>query len=170
MIIKIKPLEGIAWNGRSVPLKCSREAVGQVFGKPDVWKNSYYYFENELRFDFDDNGELEFIEFLGGTEGKIQPELFGSDPFSMQADELYRILAEHNDGEIDDPENGCSYAFKELSIGIYRDTVPEDVLEMIEEAKESGEPLSEDDINEEMHKANHWATIGLGVKGYYQNG
>lgn len=167
--IVIKPLVGIEWNGQLVSLKCTREAVEQVFGKPDVWENSCYYFENELRFDFNDSGELEFIEFLGGAEGQLQPELFGVKPFQMQADALYRMLAEHNAGEIDDSENGYSYAFLESSMGVYRDTIPEDVLEMIEEAKADGEPLSQEEIDEEMYKANHWATIGLGVEGYYRN-
>lgn len=169
MNIKIKPLEGIEWNENFISLQCSKEAVEQLLGKPDILENSYYYFNNELRFDFNDENELEFIEFLAGTEGDIQPEIFGINPFSIQADELYSILSEHNCGEIYDSENGYSYAFLEISIGIYRESTPEGVLEMIEDAKENNEPLSKEECVFEMNRANHWATIGLGIEGYYNN-
>lgn len=169
MNIKIKPLEGIEWNGKFISLKCSKEAVEQLFGKADPWENSYYYFDNELRFDFNDKNELEFIEFLGGVEGEIQPEILGINPFSIQADELYSILSEENHGEIDDSESGYSYAFIEISIGIYRENTPKDVLEMIQDAEESNESLSKEELDYEMNKANHWDTIGLGIKGYYSD-
>ena len=38
---------------------------------------------------------------------------------------------------------------------------------MIEEADGFGNPMSEEEIEYESKKANHWATIGIGVKGYY---
>ena len=43
-----------------------------------------------------------------------------------------------------------------------------DVEEMIEEAASFGNPMSDDEIQYEMKRANHWATIGVGIAGYYQ--
>lgn len=45
---------------------------------------------------------------------------------------------------------------------------PEDLTEMIEEAANFGNPLSPDETEYETKRANHWATIGIGVEGYYE--
>ena len=73
----------------------------------------------------------------------------------------------NNNGEINDNENGYSYGFLNISVGIFRERTPEDVREMIEEAEEEGEELEQEDLEYEKRKAEHWATIGIGVKGYY---
>ena len=43
-----------------------------------------------------------------------------------------------------------------------------EIAEMMEEAKSFGNPMSDDEIQYEMKRANYWATIGIGVAGYYQ--
>ena len=55
-----------------------------------------------------------------------------------------------------------------VCLGIYRETVPKEVEKMIEEAASFGNPMSDDEIQYEMKRANHWATIGVGIAGYYQ--
>ena len=65
-----------------------------------------------------------------------------------------------------DTEKGYSYAFKKLSVGLYRESVPQNVPEMIEEAEADGNPLSEEDIEYEKRRT-HWATVGIGVENYY---
>lgn len=167
MKIIINPLESIQFDGKKIPLKCSREFVESILGEPHINEVSYYYFENNLRFDFNKNNELEFIEFLGGIHGTIQPEIYGINPFTEDADKVYAVLSEHNNGDIDDSENGYSYAFIESAIGVYRPSIPEDVSDMVESCKQIGETLSEEEYAHEYERANHWATIGLGVKGYY---
>lgn len=62
-------------------------------------------------------------------------------------------------------ENGYSYQFQNISVGVYREAVPEDIKEMIEESASFGEPMSDNEIEYEMKRANHWATIGGGVVG-----
>ncbi|MDE7312315.1 MAG: hypothetical protein K2N87_11965 [Eubacterium sp.] len=167
--IKIIPLVGIEVHDATIALSASRTDVENLLGEPyGVWKNSLYYFDNELRFDFDKDGKIEFIEFLGGRDGKIQPTIYGVSAFQAEADELYDILSEKNRGEIDDCENGYSYGFVNISIGVFRSSVPEEVEEMIGEAQEEGEPMDADEIAYEMGKANHWATIGIGIAGYYR--
>ena len=62
-----------------------------------------------------------------------------------------------------------TYSFLNISIGVYREIRPLDVMEMIEEMKADG-ILTEDneDVIADMRRANHWATIGVGIRGYYQ--
>lgn len=168
-IITILPLVGIIWNGEKIFLSDSREKVTSVLGEPyEVYKNKYYYNRNELRFDFDVNGTIEFIEFLAGIRGQLQPEIYGVSAFGTDASVLYKILKDKNDGDIDDSERGYSYGFLNTSVGIFRLSTPDSVAEMIEEAENEGDPMDADEIEYEMQKATHWATIGIGVKNCYQ--
>lgn len=167
--IKIVPLAGIECDGAKIALAASGKDVEQVLGEPyGTWKDSLYYFNNELRFDLDRDGNIEFIEFLGGIDGNIQPTIYGVSAFQIKADDLYDILSEKNDGDIDDRENGYSYGFVNISVGVFRSATPESVEEMIEDAREDGEPMDADDIEDEMRKADHWATIGIGIENYYR--
>ena len=45
-----------------------------------------------------------------------------------------------------DHENGYSYQFENISVGVYREAVPQEVEEMIEEAASFGHPMSDDEI------------------------
>lgn len=167
--IKIIPLVGIEFNGAAIGLSSSRQDVKNLLGEPYYTANdSLFYFENELRFDFDDEGKVEFIEFLGGIDGNLQPEIYGISAFRTKADDLYDMLSEKNHGEIDDSENGYSYGFLNISVGVYRPAVLEDVEDMIREANEDGAPMDEEEIKDEMKRADYWATIGIGVEGYYR--
>lgn len=127
---------------------------------------SLYFFGNELRVDFDENNGVEFIEFLGGYDGNIQPQILGVNAFEISADCLFDLLKE-NDSNIEDTEKGYSYAFLDSSVGIYRESTNESVQEMIKEAKKEGYELDEEEIDEERKRAEHWSTLGIGVKGYY---
>ena len=44
-----------------------------------------------------------------------------------------------------------------------------ELSEMIEEASAFGNPMSSDEIEYESKRANHFATIGVGVAGYYSD-
>lgn len=167
--IKIIPLVGIEFNDVTIALSASRKDVENLLGKPyGTGENSLFYFNNELRFDFDKNGKIEFIEFLGGPDGKIQPTIYGVYAFRIEADNLYEILKEKNRGDIDDNENGYSYGFLNISVGVFRSSIPENVEDMMKEAEEDGEPMDADEIEYEMRKAKHWAAIGIGIENYYR--
>lgn len=166
--IEMIPLYGIRADGAEIRLGSSPDEVKAALGEPyGTWENSLYYCNNELRIDFAENG-AEFIEFLGGIDGELQPAIYGVPAFQTDADKLYEILAKENNGMIDDSEDGYSYGFCEISVGVYRESTPESVQEMIDDAKEDGEPLDEDEIAEETRRASHWDTIGIGVKNYYK--
>lgn len=167
-MIEIVPLIGIRTGDRHINLSASKASVEAVLGKPDkIRKDSFYYFQNELRIDFDAQGLVTFIEFLGGVDGTLQPRIYGIKAFQADADALYAVLKEKNNGDIIDNERGYSYAFSNLSVGIWRQSTPESIQEMITEAATDGNPLSEADLADEIKLAAHWATIGIGVKNYY---
>lgn len=153
--IELIPLYGIRADGAEIRFGDSLNKVKAALGEPyGTEEDSLYYYNNELRIDFGSNG-AEFIEFLGGINGELQPEIYGVPAFQTDADKLYEILAKENGGIIDDSEDGYSYGFCEISVGVYRESTPESVQEMIDDAKEDGEPLDDDDIAEEMRRASH---------------
>ena len=167
-MIEIIPLTGISIGDQRITLSDPKASVEAALGKPhETRKNSFYYFQNELRFDFDAQGFVEFIEFSGGFDGKLQPCIYGIEAFQADADTLYSVLKEKNNGDIIDSERGYSYAFSNLSVGIWRQRTPESIQEMITEAAADGSPLSEADLAYETKLAAHWETIGIGVKDYY---
>lgn len=169
MYIEIHPLEKVVIDGVSIYLGMEQSAVEAAIGKGRLAGKRYYYFNNDMAIDYSDNKTVEFIEFLGGIDGSIQPVIYGVSAFDTPADELASLLRQKNDGEIDDSEQGYSYAFLNISVGVYREIRPSDVMEMIEEMKADGIPAeNNEDVAAEMRRADHWAAIGAGVAGYYQ--
>ncbi len=168
MKIEIYPLEKILIDGIPVCLKMERSAVEAVIGKGQPVGERYYYYGSEMAIDYDDNQRIEFIEFLGGIDGSLRPVIYGVSAFDTDADELTDLLLQKNNGEVVDTEQGYSYAFPNISVGIYRELRPSDLAEMIEEMKADGIATeNNEDLANDMRKAKHWSTIGIGVAGYY---
>lgn len=167
MFIEIYPLEKVIFDGNAIYLGMDQAAVEAVIGKGTGIGSRSYYFNNEVAIDYN-NGKVNFIEFLSGSDGELRPTVYGVSAFDVNADELFEILKKQNNGPIGDIERGYSYQFHNISVGVYREAIPSEVTEMIEEAKSFGNPMSDDEIQYEMKRANHWATIGIGVAGYYK--
>lgn len=175
MKILIKPLEGIFWEDKSIVLGEERKSVEKAFIDMSFKDKregdlSFYLFNNNVRVDFDKNNHVEFIELLGGFNTEIKAVIYGVDIFKTKSDELVGILKKYNDGAIEDSENGYCYAFKNISVGIWRESTPESLAEFIEEMRNDesvDEMIVEEKIKEEMVKANYWATLGIGVQNYY---
>ena len=165
MKIQIIPLEKIVIDGKDIYLGMTRSDVITLLGDGE-FTHRHYYYNNEMAIDYDEDGKVEFIEFLGGVDGTLQPVIYGKPAFETLADDIVSILSDKNGNEIDDYENGCSYTFPNISVGIYRPTTPKGIEKDIEEMKSDGE-YDVEYAEEEMRKASHWATIGIGVKGYY---
>ena len=168
--IILLPLEGMNLNGGSLRFGDGEDAAARVLGEPVARRgNRCYYCSHELALDFDGDGGLEFIEFLGGVEGALRPTLYGKDIFDADADELLARLLERNGDDVDDSEAGYSYSLRRLSIGLYREITPEDVNAMLREMLNVDlTQLGGLDIEQEQRKARHWATVGLGRPGYYE--
>lgn len=165
MNIELFPLEKVVIDGKTVKLGMEQAAVEALIGEGKRIRNRYYYYGSEMAIDYDSDERAEFIEFLGG---ELQPVIYGVSAFEVFADELFELLKQKNCGEIIDNERGYCYCFPNISVGVYRECIPDDVEEMIEEAKADGEPLDENEIAEERRRAEHWATIGIGSAGYYR--
>lgn len=167
--IEIYPLEKVVIDGIPVYLGMEQAAVEAAIGKGQLAGKRYYYYDSDMAIDYDENKKVEFIEFLGGIDGSLRPVIYGVSAFDTPADDLVDLLRQKNDGEIDDTERGYSFAFLNISVGIYREIRPSDVMEMIEEMKADGISTEDnEDIAKDMRRANHWATIGIGVAGYYR--
>ena len=167
MNIQIFPLDKVTFDNVSIRLGMEKAAVELALGAGEAIGNRYYYFNGEMAIDYRED-KVDFIEFLGGVDGKLKPAIYGVSVFDTNAAELVAVLKKNNSGEIWDDENGYSYQFSNISIGVYREAIPDEITEMIEEANRDGNPMSNEDIQYEMKRANHWATIGVGITGYYQ--
>ena len=169
MKIEIYPLDKVVFDGVPVCFGMERSAVENAIGTGQLIGKRYYYHNNELAIDYNGNDTVEFIEFLGGAEGSLQPTIYDVSAFGTDAEELAELLKQKNDGEITDTEHGYSYSFSNISVGVYREIRPSDVLEMMEAMKADGIPTeNNEDLAADMRRANHWATIGVGVVRYYQ--
>lgn len=168
MNIELYPLEKVVIDGASIYLGMEQSAVESVIGKGELVGKRYYYYNSEMAIDYNDHQMVEFIEFLGGIDGNVQPKIYEKYAFKTKADDLFNILCQNNCGDIDDNENGYSYSFLNISVGIYRSSTPENVQEMITEAEENGEPMETEEIEYEMKQANYWSTIGIGTEAYYR--
>lgn len=168
MKFEVKPLDGIYWDDRKIKLGYTKDKVKDILGKPDVYENIFYYFDNELSFHFNNEDKVEFIEFSSDTDGKIEPIIYDTVVFNTLADELYTLLSYKNMGDIDDSENGYSFSFKHISVGLYRETTPNSISEMIEEMRNDGLDIeNNEDIEIEKKKSLYWSSLGIGVIGYY---
>ena len=167
MNIEIYPLDKVVIDGAAIHLGMEQSAVESSIGKGQLVGTRYYYFNSEMAINYR-NSKIEFIEFLSGVDGVLKPTIYGISAFEIHANDLFEILKEQNNGVIGDTENGYTYEFQNISVGVYREAVPKEVEEMIEEAASCGNPMSDDEIQYERKRANYWATIGVGIEGCYQ--
>lgn len=166
MKIEIYPLDKIVIDGMPIEFGMKKKDVERLIGVSYEEDNKCYYYDNDMSIHYNANKEVEFIEFLGGIDGKLHPTIYGVSAFEILADKLVEILKKNNNGEIDDSENGHSLFFFNISIGIYREITPLDVMELLQEFEEK----NINNISYMKDIANHWQVIGVGRKGYYSNG
>lgn len=172
MNIEIYPLKKVVIDGVSISLGMEKSDVEALLGNGDYDEKLSYYYNDEMLVAYDEDGKVEFIEFLGGIDGELRPTIDGISIFDAPADDLVDFLNEKNQGKIDNSEEGYSLAFLNLSVGVYREVLVSEVLEMMEEMKADGIDIDNNEevqveLETEMRKANHWATFGIGIEGYY---
>ena len=172
--ITLLPLQGVdIENIGLLNLGSSKEDVHALLGKPsEHTDHSWFYAKHEFRIDFDDNGDIEFIEFVFGPyPERTTLSLYGHNPFELPAAELVALLTEHNqDGGIDDSDAAYCYTFAKLAVGIWREFTAEDVQESLVELSAEEDEYDADNeawLARDLAMAKHFWTIGLGVDGYY---
>ena len=166
--VELLPLVGVMLDGKRIRLGSTREGVEELLGRAEQeHSRSLYYFHSELHIVLDERNCVEFIELSGGPDGTLQAVLDDVKLFQAEPEQVYEWLKQKNNGEVLDNERSYGYAFLELSVGLYRESIPENVPEMIAEAKAEGHPLALDEIDAEIRRT-YWACAGVGVKDYYR--
>lgn len=159
---EIIPREGITLDGKKIPLGAHKDEIISLLGAPEFENGSFYYCGNELRFDFDAGGCVEFIEFLGGIDGSLKPRIYGISVFDTMFDIVYGTLWENNGREYMDIENGHCHIFRSIGIRIYREFTHRDFEENLRAMKAEGIPFENYvDYEADKRKAFHWDTIGI---------
>lgn len=166
--ITLLPLIGVEFDGHSLRFGMTRAAAEAILGGAQrSHKNRCYYLGGELALDFDAEDGLEFIEFLGGAEGTLRPDLYGLSVFDTDAQELLEVL-EKRRGPCVDEDGGYTVTVPALSIGLYREISPADVEGLIREmSKMDVTTLGHVDLAAEQRRCARWDTIGLGKPNYY---
>lgn len=133
-------LDRVELDNKIIRLGMYIDEVFKIMGKGETYDNSrFYYYNSELAIDFDDNDRVEYIEFLAGEDGNLQPILNGVALLKEKAETVKDMLLQINKGEIEEEENyGISYL--EISVGLYR----------------------------EDENSATWDTFGFGVSDYYR--
>lgn len=145
MNIELIPLEKMIYDGKEILIGAKKETVIKALGEPEKIRENYFgnswsYYYSEFACEFDENDELQAIEFLCGHNGELRPYIYGVSAFDISKRELFKILEKNNNGKIcKESEDGC--CFINISVGIWKDSANED-----------------DD---------YWTTILIGKKGYY---
>ena len=169
MKIELFPLEKAVVDGQIIALGADRLTVEKLLGAGEQVDNRAYYFGSNLCVEYDENKRVSFIEVsCGDPESTIAVTIYGEDVMTSGADRILQILTEKNCGEVEN-EDGYSYTFYNLSVGLYREITPEDYKGLIEEMKANGDPVEGNpDVEADFWKSTHWATIGIGAKDYYR--
>lgn len=171
--IEILPLDGVQIEKLGkISLGQSKSDIERLLGQPSANSNQnrLFYNDYEFRIDLDKNGKVEFIEFIYGPfPEKTELSIYGIDPFKIGADKLLEVLAEKNNGQIDDSEADHSFCFLNISVGVWRDATTKDIEESIAEMKANNEyEENKDWLEEDLTKAKNFWTIGIGIKNYYE--
>lgn len=130
----------------------------------------FFYNDYEIRIDFNDSKKVEFIECIAGPfPDKATPFIYDREVFSLSADELMELLTDKNNGAVDieSVEKICS--FLEIDVGIFRELTEIEAEKSIEVGKADGTyETNRKSYEQDLMKARHFWTIGIGDKGYYR--
>lgn len=170
--ITLLPLEGIEIEGIGLlKLGTSKEAVHKFLGLPSEHDDhSWFYKKHEFRLDFDEEGNIEFIEFVfGPNPERTVLSVYEQNPFELDAADLVALLTKCNRGSaIDDSDAPYCYTFSHLAMGIWRQFTDADVQQSMDETPAEDRDSDEDEwLARDLEMGKHLRTIGLGVAGYY---
>lgn len=168
--ITLRPLEGITAGDKEIDFGQTKNDIIDLLGNPDhVEENRLFYDKLDVRFDLDENGLLEFIECQGPYPENSEFNIYGIDPFKLQDNELLDLLTNRNNGETDDFEAPHCYSFLEISVGVWRASVPADIESTIAELKEEGTyEEAKEMMDLDLEKSKYFWTVAVGKTDYYK--
>ncbi len=160
----LEPLVGIG----VIQLLDSKAVVHEKLGKTEAMgTETDYYFDNALQISYNKEAKVEFIEFCASNT--LSVEIFGINPFKLLANDLVHLLKEKNGPVFNKRDAPFTYNFKSISIGIFRESSEDEILESIEASKADGTYEADKVwLHEDLEKFKYFQTIGIGVKGYYR--
>ncbi len=130
-----------------------------------------YYTKLGFHVHYDKDEKVEFIEMMGDMQSVF--ELYEKNPFTADVDEMVKILSDKNGTEINLIEAPASYMFLDLSLGIFRSSTPEKMLQYIEECRkddpENFKNGTPEWLLQDLEKSKHFATLSIGKKDYFRN-
>lgn len=168
--IRLRPLEGITVGEKEISFGQTRHDIIDMIGSPDhVEKNQLFYDNLGMRFDLDENGLLEFIECQGPYPENSEVNIYCINPFRLRDNELVDLLTAKNNGEIDGFEAPYCYSFSEISVGIWRASVPADIEAAIAEMRAEGTYEESRQIMDlDLEKSKYFWTVAIGKVDYYK--
>ncbi len=155
-----------------IKLGMTRDETRKILGKPEYSAEKSVmnygdfsmpvpakdgYFKNELQITFDDNYKADFIEFSGKDSEFTEVYLKDIEIFKTPALQLIKDISVSTNSDFDNEEEEIpySYVFPSIDLAVWRQLIPE-MDEQTEEIPESDE-------------GKYFWTIGIGIKGYYEN-
>jgi len=102
------------------------------------------FFDASVQFSYDENGEVEFIEFARNHGHRVLLEDF--DIFAAPAVSVVEFLKQHHQLRSDDSEPGYSFRFPSIELGLWRPVLPEDGSD----------------------EGTYFESVGFGRAGYYE--
>ena len=162
----LRPLEGLEVVGRGrLNFGCHKDEAVSLLGEP-CQQNDYvlYYDLLDCHVYFDRSGIVDFFDIPEGPflQSGNSVEIYGQDPFSLHADELYALLEQHNGGGKITGDEPYSYRFCTINTAIWRDTYEEEILRMMAEYPHEAELLAL-----ELPKGRNYWSIGIGSADCY---
>lgn len=167
------PLKGVHIKGvGNINFGESISAIKEILGSPEQIDNQFYYYNSELRIDFNEYNKVAFIECLATDNIKLI--IYEKEALKLEGNELISLLKSKNKNKINDTEGKYAYYFFDINVGIYRESTPNSIYEMIHEMKNNG--TYEDNKNwleDDYKKSKYFNTIGIGIgigignSGYY---
>ena len=153
-------------------LGMTREETRALFGKPEYSSEKSVldygefsipmpakdgYFKNELQITFDEDNKADLIEFSGKDSEFVSVFIRNIEVFRTPAKVLIQNIADLTNSQFDpgSDEIPYSYVFPSIDLAVWRQIIPEQD-EQMEEIPETDE-------------GKYFWTIGIGIKGYYEN-
>ena len=169
MIIELRPLNGAVIDEKEILLGMEKKEVEALLGEGDESDCRAYYFDSAVCIEYDEEEKVDFIEVsCDEGEREINPVIYGISVLKSDAKMVYDILKKMNRGRVEDVEKGYSYAFLNISVGVFREMTPDAYKELEEEMEREGKPIHENpDLIADLWKSTHWSTVGIGTKGCY---
>ncbi|ALR29312.1 hypothetical protein ATE47_01630 [Chryseobacterium sp. IHB B 17019] len=168
--ITLRPLAGITIGEKEINFGQTKHDVIGLLGNPDHVEESQIFYDNlNVRFDLDEDGLLEFIECQGPYPENSIFDIYGVNPFKLKDNELVDLLTDKNSGEIDGFEAPYCYSFLEISVGIWRASVPADIESIVAEMKNEGTyEESKGLMDMDLEKTKYFWTVAVGKPDYYK--